>query len=99
MQLLPGTAAQVSRWSRQPAPSTEDLYDPSINIPLGTEYLQWLMKRYRGHQYSTALAVASYNGGPENVRRWVAKNGEKEFDEFVEEIPIVGCGPRCVFVR
>ena len=33
------------------------------------------------------FAIASYNGGPHNVQRWLRHKEHVPLDEFVEEIP------------
>ncbi|MGH8114058.1 MAG: transglycosylase SLT domain-containing protein, partial [Rhodanobacteraceae bacterium] len=48
MQLLPGTAMQVAQRSGLPYDGGDSLYDPSINIPLGTQYLANLAMRFNG---------------------------------------------------
>jgi soluble lytic murein transglycosylase len=32
------------------------------------------------------LAIAGYNGGPHNARRWMAINSDDGFDMFIEDI-------------
>lgn len=61
------------------------LYDPSLNIRLGSYYLGTLLKRFRGEK---ALALAGYNAGGGAVSRWRSAKPSGELDEWVEEIPI-----------
>ena len=58
MQIMPRTAK--SEFQVSPA----SLWDPVINIHLGTAYLRLLSDRYRGN---SATAVAAYNAGPGRV--------------------------------
>ena len=83
MQLLLPTAKLVARKynSRVPA-SAEDLFDPSLNIELGTGYMRDQLDKFGRIEY---LAVA-YNAGPGRVPQWRATL-PAEMDEFVEEIP------------
>lgn len=60
MQLLPSTA--VSYGLR----SVQDLYDPALNIDIGTRHLKDLLDQHGGQW---ALAMASYNAGSQAVRR------------------------------
>ena len=67
MQILPATARFVAEGPRRPSPPPDRLEDPSVNIAYGTRYLRYLMDRHG----SLALALAAYNGGESNVRRWL----------------------------
>ena len=42
------------------------------------------LKKFHGHP---ALAIASYNAGPQAVSRWVDARPGIATDEFIEEIP------------
>lgn len=67
MQLMPATARQVANTLGLPRPSRNDLYDPGLNITLGSAYLARMQGRYGG---SAVLAAAAYNAGPGNVDKW-----------------------------
>ena len=91
MQLMPRTARSVAR-SMGLSESTRRLTSSaSHNIALGSRYLGDLIKRYDG---SYLLAAAAYNGGPRNVARWIAANGDPRHDadvdiiDWIEMIPI-----------
>jgi soluble lytic murein transglycosylase len=84
-QLMPTTARRVARSLRGPRVTDRSLLDPRQNIRLGSAYLGDLARRFDGN---FAYAVASYNAGPNAVRRWLKKNPTAELDEWVEEIPV-----------
>ncbi|MGN6728936.1 MAG: transglycosylase SLT domain-containing protein [Rhodanobacteraceae bacterium] len=84
MQLLPVTAAEVARKNGLPYGDAPDLYDPAINIPLGTRYLAAMALRYDGNPW---LASAAYNAGPDPVRRWADARSALEPDVFIATIP------------
>jgi soluble lytic murein transglycosylase len=84
MQLLPGTAELVSRRSGLPYPGPSSLYDPDINIPLGTRYLAHLGMRFNGSPWLTS---AAYNAGPGNAQRWVDARGNLDPEVFILTIP------------
>lgn len=84
MQLLPGTAKLVSRRSGLPYDGADSLYDPAINIPLGTQYLANLAMRFNGSPW---LASAAYNAGPGNAQRWVDARGNLDPAAFILTIP------------
>lgn len=63
--------------------------DPSYNIMLGSAYFARLMDQWGGN---APLAVASYNAGAGNVRKWVRENGDPRMPgvdiiRWIEEIP------------
>ena len=83
LQLMPDTAARLARQAGLPEPSPESLFDPRVNLDLGSRYLAQLLARFDGR---ISAAVASYNAGPEAVSRWIQGNSFSD-DEWVEAIP------------
>jgi soluble lytic murein transglycosylase-like protein len=82
MQIMPSTGALLARELGEPF-SVDTLYRPSANIRYGTLYLRKLLDQFNENE---VLALASYNGGPPNAREWYARNRDKDFDLFVEDI-------------
>ena len=83
MQLLPSTAKTTARRAGLPAPSPASLLQPSVNVPLGSSFLNYLLHRADGQW---PLAIAGYNAGPAAARRWLAPS-PVETDVWVENIP------------
>ncbi len=89
MQLLPSTAAETAGKIGLPA-STERLdTDPIYNVTLGSAYFL----RMRENFGSDVLAVAAYNAGPGNARRFITLNGDPRMPgmdmiDWIESIPI-----------
>lgn len=85
MQLIMPTAKQVARqvFPRQ-SMDPETLYRPEINIALGTRYLRMLVKQFQREP----VAIPGYNAGPLWVKRWLQRNPQLPFDEWVEAISI-----------
>jgi soluble lytic murein transglycosylase-like protein len=83
MQLMPATARMVARRNRLPYQESE-LTTPELNITLGTLYLKAILKR---NKWNPVLTAASYNAGPNAVKKWLRKFGKLPVDEFVERIP------------
>jgi soluble lytic murein transglycosylase len=85
MQLMPTTAQKVARQLglHDSEINPQDLYDPEYNIQLGTYYLGQLLNEF---QDNIIYSVAAYNAGPQAVKRWIAQNGHRDPDEFVEMI-------------
>lgn len=84
MQLLLPTAKTVARkYNASFVPtSPADLFQPSLNIELGTAYMKDQFAKFGRVEY---VAVA-YNAGPGHVPQWRATL-PAEMDEFVEQIP------------
>lgn len=83
MQLMPGTASQVSRQLGLNDPGPYGVLEPELNIRLGSTYLRDKLERYQGNRLA---AAAAYNAGPGRVDQWLGSSVES-FDLFVESIP------------
>ncbi len=83
MQLMPATANRLARRLGFDAVDREDLLQGDLNIRLGVAYVGQLLRDYRGN---FIRAIAAYNAGPGAVKRWIAKFGGRDPDEFVEMI-------------
>ncbi|MGB6137009.1 MAG: transglycosylase SLT domain-containing protein, partial [Shewanella sp.] len=85
MQLMPATAKQTAKKNKIPFKQVKDLYDPKVNIMLGSAYYSELLKQF---DQNRVLATAAYNAGPGSVRRWLkASNGTLDVMTFIETIP------------
>jgi soluble lytic murein transglycosylase len=84
MQLLPGTAELVAKRNGLNWGGGDTLYDPTVNITLGTRYLAQMAERYNGAPW---LASAAYNAGPGRVDQWLAARGTLTPELFVATIP------------
>lgn len=82
MQIMPVTGAGIARELGELF-SADSLSKVSANIRYGTFYLRRLLDQFSGNE---VLAIASYNGGPENADEWYARSRDKDFDLFVEDI-------------
>ncbi len=67
MQVMPETGRWVAGQMRVPF-DPEMLYDPEYNIRLGCWYLASLHREFDGR---IVPALAAYNGGRNNVRKWL----------------------------
>lgn len=89
MQIMPKTGRGIARNLEFSRYRTSKLYEPSLNITMGSFYLSNLIKNFSDNFY---LALAGYNGGPNRIKGYVNAwyNGELrlvDIDEFVESIP------------
>lgn len=85
MQLMPQTALELAQgsWLKKDFKLT-DIFDPEVNIHLGSLYLKFLKKLFKD---KTPLMLAAYNAGEESVRRWLALRTKDPIPFFIEEIP------------
>lgn len=85
MQLMPRTAARLAAERKLALEDAREVYEPPLNLALGTRYLRALVDKFHGQ---LPLVAAAYNGGPGNVAAWLDWRGRgAELDQFVEEIP------------
>lgn len=61
----------------------DDLYRPEVNIGIGLVYLADLFRMFPNLPEAVA---ASYNGGEDNVARWVRRAGHKDAGVFSSEV-------------
>lgn len=90
MQLMPGTAKWLAKRYRIKM-NLADLNQPNLNIELGSRYLKKLIDRFNGN---IVYALAAYNGGPSNVKKWIKRQAKKpayrnDMDYFIESIPFL----------
>jgi len=79
MQLMPETA----KWINNGILRRDDLLNPKINIETGIKYLGYLFDRFE----EPVFVLAAYNGGPNNLRKWINDYYLFGRDEFIEFIP------------
>ena len=89
MQLMPGTAAEQAGKMGYGYDASRLTSDPSYNVMLGSAYFQRLVNQWDG---SFPLAVASYNAGAGNVRKWIRAYGDPrapggDIIGWIERIP------------
>jgi soluble lytic murein transglycosylase len=79
MQLMPKTAKAL-----EPIKNLADVYEPSLNIHLGTKLLGQLKRDFSGN---LILASAAYNAGGFRVKQWLKQNSDLASDQWIELIP------------
>ena len=62
MQLMPATAKMYWNGVR-----TEQLYNPKLNIKIGSKYLSMLLDKY---EHNLVFALSAYNAGESRVKKW-----------------------------
>ena len=79
MQVLPsGAAAEWARVKKRPRPTERELFDVGVNLEIGCWYLARALGNWRSYDRRVELALAEYNAGPTNARKWAPpqKNGQ-----------------------
>jgi soluble lytic murein transglycosylase len=84
MQLLPSVGRSVARSLDFPVWGAALLYQPDVNVRLGTTHLAALVRQYDALPH----VLAAYNAGGSRVTRWKTKRGVADDPElFAERIP------------
>lgn len=87
MQMIPSTAAEVSKKLGLKIEIPDDMFRPEINIPLGSFYIAQMLDQFQG---SVPFALAAYNAGPTRVKIWADLRPEilQNTDEvWFDELP------------
>lgn len=82
MQIMPYTGKEIARDLGEEFVQ-DSLSSAAVNVRYGTFYVRQLLEQFNGN---IVLALASYNGGPHNARKWYDRNKGQDFDLFVENI-------------
>ncbi len=83
-QVLPSTGRQLSRRVGMPRFSPAMLFEPDINLKLGTYYLKSLLDKHEGKWEET---LAAYNAGKSRSDEWATWASYREPAEFIETVP------------
>lgn len=85
MQLMPAVAKPIADAKGIRPWDPDMLYQPAINIRLGTAHLNGLVRRYS----DVVKVLAAYNAGESRVAKWSGKVGAGDPEVFTERIPFV----------
>ena len=85
MQIMPATGQHIANRLKMPKFSKNMLYQPDLNVQMGTWYMKSLMDQFDNNH---ALVAGAYNGGPGRMRRWIKAKQIPDLDEFIEDIGI-----------
>lgn len=84
LQLMPGLAKRLSVSEPIKYQNEFDLFDPKINIFLGTKELENLLKTHQNRYIPT---IAGYNASSAVYKGWLQVRNRNDVLEFIEEIP------------
>ena len=83
LQLTIDTAAKYAPGAGLNNLQDTELYRPETNILVGSQYLAALMRLFPEQPEAVA---ASYNGGEDNVARWLKRAGQRDAGVFASEV-------------
>lgn len=83
MQFIPSTANEIAAELNLSNFNQDDLYNADTAILFGSQYLANLFKQFPDQPQAVA---GSYNGGADNLARWIARSRANEADRYVPEI-------------
>ena len=83
MQFIASTANEIATQVNLKNFNQDDLYNADTAILFGSQYLANLFKQFPNQPQAVA---GSYNGGADNLARWIARSRANEADRYVPEI-------------
>ncbi len=83
LQLVYDTALKYNKQAGFPNMQADDLYQPAVNIAIGSVYISELKNQFGGMYEAIA---ASYNGGEDNAARWLNRSNPKDAGIFSAEV-------------
>jgi soluble lytic murein transglycosylase-like protein len=83
MQFIAATANDIATQVNSHNFNQDDLYNADTAILFGSQYLANLFKQFPNQPQAVA---GSYNGGADNLARWIARSRASEADRYVPEI-------------
>jgi soluble lytic murein transglycosylase len=83
MQFISSTADRIAAELNRNGFRQDDLYDPPTAVLFGSQYIADIFKQFP--EQPSAVA-ASYNGGEDNVARWLARSRTTDPDRYTAEV-------------
>lgn len=83
MQFIAATAIETSKDLKRQDFQQDELYNPDTALEFGSQYLASLFRQFPGQPQAVAGA---YNGGADNIARWIARSHSQDPDRYVPEI-------------
>ncbi len=83
MQFISTTSQRIANELNRENFKQDELYDPPTAILFGSQYLANLYKMFPNQHQAVA---ASYNGGEDNVKRWLNRSKSDAPDRYVPEL-------------
>ena len=86
MQIMEPTGEWIAQMIDIPEYDASMLFDPEINIIIGSYFLNWLWQYYDGN---IQLILSGYNAGIGNVNRWLQDERFSEDGKTLSYIPFL----------
>ncbi len=83
MQFISTTSDKIAAELGRTNFEQDELYIPSTAILFGSQYVANLFKLFPDQPEAVA---ASYNGGEDNMKRWMKRSRSEQADRYVPEI-------------
>ena len=83
MQFISSTANEIATQLKLHDFDQDDLYNADTALLFGSQYLANLFQQFPNQPQAVA---GSYNGGADNLARWIARSRSNEADRYVPEI-------------
>ncbi len=83
MQFISTTSNRIAKDLGRAGFSQDELYDPETSVLFGSHYVAELFGHFRGKSEAVA---ASYNGGEDNMKRWLLRSRDDSPDRYVPEV-------------
>lgn len=83
MQFISSTSDKIAAGLGRKNFRQDDLYDPSTAILFGAQYLADIYQLFPGQMQAVS---ASYNGGEENMKRWLVRSNSDLPERYVPEV-------------
>jgi soluble lytic murein transglycosylase len=83
MQFIAATATETSKQLGRKDFQQDELYNPDSALEFGSQYLASLFRQFPNQPQAVA---AAYNGGADNIARWIARSHSQDPDRYVPEI-------------
>jgi soluble lytic murein transglycosylase len=83
MQFISATSEKIALGLKRENFKQDELYNPPTAILFGSQYLSDLFRQFPAQPQAVA---ASYNGGEDNMARWLARSKSGDADRYVAEI-------------
>ncbi|MET0752295.1 MAG: transglycosylase SLT domain-containing protein [Pyrinomonadaceae bacterium] len=83
MQFISTTSEKLAQELGRENFKQDELYNPPTAILFGSQYLSNLFRQFPNQPQAVA---ASYNGGEDNMARWMSRSKSTEADRYVPEI-------------
>ena len=74
MQIKTAVAHDWAKSKGVKQPVAEELFDPYLNIEIGTWYFARALNKWKSSSHALLLALGEYNAGPTKVLRWIRRS-------------------------